>query len=92
MKFKFLVIAIVILLVGVSFGGASNINQSSTYQELDLLRGETIFQISANADVDSFNIAYAIPPNYENQAPIFIEIRNDTTANIISYSMSNDIC
>ena len=37
MKFKFLAIALVLTLVSVSFGGASNINQSSTDKQLDLM-------------------------------------------------------
>lgn len=59
-------------------------------QEIDLLRGETIFSIFAIEDVDSFNITYSVPPNYRYQAPIFFSIRNDSTANITGYCILND--
>jgi len=63
---------------------------SDIEQELDLLHGETLIYLWANDDVNSVNVTYAVPPNYGNQAPIFIEIRNDTTADIISYKIVND--
>jgi len=63
---------------------------SDTEQELDLLHGETLFYLQASKDVDSVNVTYAVPPKYGNQAPILIDIRDDTTADIISYKIVND--
>jgi len=60
-------------------------------QELDLLHGEIIFEIKAYDDIaSSFNISYAVPPIYCDQAPILIELREDTDAKIISYRIIND--
>jgi hypothetical protein len=60
-------------------------------QELDLLHGETYFKLIAFENIShSFNFSYAVPPIYEYQAPIVIELRNDTNAKIISYRVYND--
>lgn len=91
---KSLVFVMILLFLG-SISQAA-ITSSSIYaasdaeQELDLLHGETLVYLLAFEDVDSVNLTYSIPPNYGNQAPIFIEIRNDTTADIISYKVVND--
>lgn len=62
-----------------------------TEQELDLLHGETYFDVIALENVTSpFNLSYVAPLNYGNQAPILVEICSDSTANIISYSIPND--
>lgn len=67
------------------------INSLSDEQELDLLYGEIAFYIMTPFGLDkSFNVTYSLPPNYENQAPIFFEIKNDTTAEILSYEILND--
>ncbi len=63
---------------------------SDTEKELYLLYGKTNFTLYALENVDSFNAIHTIPPNYENQAPIFFNIRDETTADIISYQMYND--
>jgi len=64
---------------------------SDIEQELDLLHGEIAFYILPLLDNgNSFNITYSIPPNYEDQAGILFEIRDDTTSEIISCSISND--
>ena len=63
---------------------------SNTNQELYLLYGKTIFSLRATEDVESFNVVQAIPPNYEDQAPIFFNIQDGTTANITNYRICND--
>lgn len=64
---------------------------SDTEQELDLLHGEVLFYIEPLDNLNEpFNITLAVPPNYGNQAPILIDIRDDTTADIISYKIVND--
>ena len=60
------------------------------FQDLYLLHGEIAFYIHSFEDVNSFNINYSIPSNYEDQAPIYFEIRNDTTAEILDYMIVND--
>ena len=59
-------------------------------KELDLLRGEYYLFVNASEDVDEFNIRYAFPPDYKYQVPILMEIINDTTADIVHYSIEND--
>jgi len=60
-------------------------------QELDLLHGEVLFYITAQRDLDSsFNVTWSIPPNYADQAPIIIDIRDDTTSKILCYRIYND--
>lgn len=89
---KLLTLSIVLV---ISLTTISSISVSSaaidTEQELDLLHGETIFNITALADITSpFNISYVAPLNYGDQAPILFEVKNDTTANIIAYQILND--
>ena len=43
-------------------------------KELHLLRGEHYLFINASEDVDEFNIHFAFPPDYNYQAPIYLEI------------------
>lgn len=59
-------------------------------EEVDLLHGENILILRAKKDVNSFSVTYAVPPNYENQAPMLFEIKNDSSAEIISYHIEND--
>jgi len=68
-------------------------NESYTInqQELDLLAGEIIFEIKAFSDVTSpFNISYSVPPVYCDQAPLLINVRNNTNAKIINFCIIND--
>lgn len=59
--------------------------------ELDLLHGEVLFYVKANDDItSSFNVTWAVPPNYENQAPVLIDVRNDTSAGVIGWGVIND--
>ena len=59
-------------------------------KDLDLLHGEIAFYIKALGDSNPFNITCSIPPNYKDQAPALFEIREDTTAEIVSYRAMND--
>ena len=91
MKFKLMTLVVVLTLVSVSYTGASNTNQLSTDEELDLLLGEVIFEIKAIENTNSsFNIFYAVPSIYGYQSPIILEIRENTTAKIINYKIEND--
>jgi len=58
--------------------------------ELDLLRAEHYLYLKANEDVGSFNLRYTFPPEYGYQLPIFLEILDDSNANIIKYKIEND--
>jgi hypothetical protein len=60
-------------------------------KDLYLLRSETLLILQATDNVDSFNVIYAVPPNYTDQVPVFFEVRNDTSAEIIDYKIINDI-
>ncbi len=59
-------------------------------QELDLLRGEHYLFVNATENASSFHIRYSFPPDYNYQVPIFLEIVNDSTANILNYEIQND--
>ena len=64
---------------------------NNNQQELDLLCGEVIFEIKATNDVtSSFNVSYVVPPVYCDQAPVLINIREDTNAEIINFCIIND--
>ncbi|MDH7507296.1 MAG: transglutaminase-like domain-containing protein [Candidatus Thermoplasmatota archaeon] len=63
---------------------------NSEETELDLLRAEHYLYIDAIENVNSFNIRYSFPPEYGYQVPIIMEIVNDTTAEILNYTIEND--
>ena len=60
-------------------------------QELNLLRGEHYLYLDAVDTVTSFNVKYAFPPEYSNQIPIYLEILEDSTANISDYKIEDEI-
>ena len=87
---------ILILLIS---GLIPSINSSSTNirptnsideKELFLVYGEAALKITAQKNLNSFNLTYSVPPLYEDQVPILVEIKNDTTANITNYTIVND--
>lgn len=87
---KFLVIVVLLITFGVP-SETSTISPSGKATELDLLYGEIVFFIRIPPEHNTcFNITYSIPPIYNNQTPIFFEILDDTTAEIISYKILND--
>jgi len=90
---KFLAIVVLLITFGVP-SETSTISPSSKATELDLLYGEIGFFIHIPPEHNTcFNITYSIPPIYNNQTPIFFEILDDTTAEIISYKILNiSIC
>jgi len=59
-------------------------------QELHLLRGEHYLYVNATENVDEFHIRFVFPPDYGYQVPIYLEIYNDTTANISQYQIEDD--
>jgi len=59
-------------------------------QILYLLNGQTCLTLYATEDVGNFNVIHSIPPNYEYQAPIYLKILDNTTANIIDYKIEDD--
>jgi len=65
-------------------------NNTDLEKDLYLHYGRTNFTFLALENVESFNFIHAIPPNYENQAPILFNIRDGTTVNIIGCMMYND--
>ncbi len=60
-------------------------------QDISLLQGEHYLYIAAKQNVDSFNIKYSFPPEYGYQYPIYLELLDDTNANIIKYKIEDDI-
>jgi hypothetical protein len=69
----------------------NNLETSDIEEELVLLKGEHYFILKAETDVESFSFTYSFPPEYDCQTPIYLEILNDTNANITNYKIENDI-
>ncbi len=59
--------------------------------ELHLLRAEHYLYLEATEYVNSFNVKYSFPPEYKYQHPIYMEIIDDSTANILNYKIENDV-
>jgi len=60
-------------------------------EELDLLRAEHYLYLEAEENVDSFNVRYSFPPEYNRQYPIFLELINNSSDKIIDYKIEDDI-
>ena len=74
-----------------SFEDISNFQVSLNEKELHLLRVEHYLELKADQDVlDNFNVRYAFPPDYQYQVPIYLEIFDDSTADIINYYIEED--
>jgi hypothetical protein len=59
-------------------------------QELNLLKGDFYLYLDAIENVSTFNIRYAFPPEYGYQYPIYLEILDDSTANITDYKIEDE--
>jgi len=68
----------------------TDIEPLTEHKELSLLRGEHYLYINASEDVDAFNVHFVFPPDYGYQVPIYLELYNDTTANISQYQIIDD--
>lgn len=62
----------------------------SNQKEVSLLRGEHYIYLNATEHVDSFFFWFVFPPDYGYQTPIYVEIYDDTTADIINYEIKDD--
>ncbi|MCK5030141.1 MAG: transglutaminase domain-containing protein [Thermoplasmatales archaeon] len=60
-------------------------------KELHLLRVEHVLVLNAADDTNTFNLRYVFPPDYQYQVPIFLEILEDSTANILHYQIEDDV-
>jgi len=71
---------------------SSTVTTSETMQEKEiyLVRSEHYFYINATDNIDTFHIKYSFPPNYAFQVPIYLELINDTTVDIIHYCIENE--
>src|SRR4030043_301714 len=98
---KIIAISIVLILVLTSTSFISNaqiiklgkieIEPCGINQNLSLLKGEHYLYITKKQNVISFNIKYSFPPEYISQYPIYLEILDDTDANIINYKIEDDV-
>lgn len=70
--------------------GSYEVEYCGIDQELNLLRGEHYLYLDAVENVSSFNLKYAFPPEYDHQIPIYLEILEDTNANISGYKIENE--
>jgi len=59
-------------------------------QEINLIRGEFYLYLDAVENVTSFNLKYSFPAEYNYQYPIYLEISQDTTANIKDYKIEDE--
>lgn len=98
---KTIVIITVLLLTIVSLPFASNAEKIKTPnyeveicsidQEINLVRGEFYLYLDTVENVTSFNLKYSFPPEYSYQYPIYLEILEDTTANILDYKIEDGV-
>jgi hypothetical protein len=58
--------------------------------QLYLMRDEHYLYINATQSVDTVNVTWAFPPDYEYQVPLYLEVLNDTTANITHVDIHDD--
>ncbi|MDI6708235.1 MAG: hypothetical protein QME47_04015 [Candidatus Thermoplasmatota archaeon] len=79
------IIVLSLILIFVSLPLPTATAQEAGVAEIYLLGGEIEYPLEAKADVKQFYFSTAIPGYYEAQAPILIEIDENTTANINSY-------
>lgn len=63
-----------------------NASKSNLY----LLHCETFLLLKAKKETEEFDVTYAIPPDCEEQVPIFFNIRDDTSSQILEYKIRND--
>jgi hypothetical protein len=68
-----------------------DLENSSDDVELYLLRVEHYLDLFVKEDTDVINVLYACPPIYGYQVPIFVEVFDDSTAEIINYKIEDDI-
>lgn len=59
-------------------------------KELLILHVETLLLLKAKENVESFYIYYSMPIDCEEQIPLFFEIRDDSSKEIINYSINDD--
>jgi hypothetical protein len=59
-------------------------------QDLVLLHGEFYLTLDALESVDSFNVKYVFPLDYQFQVPILLYLLNDSTADILDYKIQTD--
>lgn len=59
--------------------------------ELVLLRAEHFLYLQTTENISMFNVKYVFPPEYGYQTPIFLEILDDTNAEIVDYKIEDDI-
>ncbi len=65
-------------------------NTIDIHQEFVLLRSEHYLFINTSENVSEFHIRFCFPPEYGYQIPVFLEIYNDSTADIQNYRIEND--
>ncbi len=68
-----------------------NLSEKNCKEEkINLLRVEHYLDITAEKDVDKFNVYFAFPPDYRYQKPIYLQVFNDSTDDILNYKIEND--
>ena len=63
---------------------------NSSKSNLYLLHCETFLLLKAKKETEEFDVTYAIPPDYEEQVPIFFNKRDDTSSRILECKIRND--
>ena len=63
--------------------------ETSESKDLYLLRVEHYLELEATENTDTFSVKYVFPPDYGYQVPIVLDILNETTADIQSYTIES---
>lgn len=65
-------------------------DRTNEKKELYILYGETVLKLKADKHTNPSDVTYAIPLNYEDQVPIFFDIKNDTSSKVINFQIVDD--
>jgi transglutaminase-like putative cysteine protease len=80
-----IILLTILILPSITFSVTSE-TQNET-KNLYLLRGEHYLELKATENTGSFHVKYVFPPDYGYQAPIVLELLEETTAHVVSYSI-----
>ena len=73
-----------------SLGSHCIYSENHAENEFNLFYGKQLVWLYALEDISQFNLVFSVPLNFENQAPIFYRIMDNTTSDVLSYHMYND--
>ena len=87
----FLTCILIIIVIPSGIKGVDKKSQTTdTSEEFVLLRSEHYLYINASENINEFHIRFCFPPEDGYQTPVFLELYNDSTADIQNYRIEND--